>query len=81
MTGVPTFDVNKMIDGMAKMVSNVQTYLNQLEQATGGSVALGRMFHMQFMMEMMSQYIEAVSNVLQAIHSEMMTMARATKGQ
>lgn len=81
MTGVPSFNINQMISGMSNMVSRVQTYLNQLENATGGAVALGRMFHMQFMMEMMSQYIEAVSNVLQAIHSEMMTMARATKGQ
>jgi hypothetical protein len=41
----------------------------------------GQMFHIQFMMEMMSQYIEAVSNTLQAVHNEMITMARATKGQ
>jgi hypothetical protein len=49
----------------------------------GGASAddLGRMFHMQFMMEMMSQYIEGVSNVLQSLHEEMASMARATKGQ
>lgn len=76
-----TFNINGMISGMEKVAKNVQNYLQQLEKASAGAIALGRMFHMQFMMEMMSQYIEAVSNVLQAIHSEMMTMARATKGQ
>jgi hypothetical protein len=60
---------------------NVQGYLASLEQTTGGTVNLGTMFQLQFRMQVMSQYIEAVSNTLSAVHSEMVTMARATKGQ
>ncbi len=78
---VPSFNFNAMLQGLGQYVSRVQEYLTQLQNASGGSVNLGTMFHMQFMMEMMSQYIEAVSNTLQAVHTEMITMARATKGQ
>jgi hypothetical protein len=78
---VPSFNFNAMLQGLGQYVTRVQSYLTKLQNATGGSVSLGTMFHMQFMMEMMSQYIEAVSNTLQAVHTEMITMARATKGQ
>ncbi|MCP5469553.1 MAG: DUF5407 family protein [Chlamydiales bacterium] len=82
MSGGPaSFDFNQMIQGMGKYVQNVQTYLHQLEAASGGTVNLATMFNMQFHMQIMSQYIEAVSNTLSAVHNEMMTMARAVKGQ
>jgi hypothetical protein len=79
--GPASFDFSKMLQGLSKYVESVQTYLSKLEEATGGNVNLGVMFNMQFHMQIMSQYIEAVSNTLSAVHSEMITMARATKGQ
>lgn len=81
MSSGASFDFNKMITGMNNYVSNVQTYLTALENTTGGSVNLGTMFRMQFQMQIMSQYVEAVSNTLSAVNNEMMTMARAVKGQ
>ncbi|MCH9611144.1 MAG: hypothetical protein S4CHLAM81_14820 [Chlamydiales bacterium] len=79
--GPASFNFQQMIQGMGKYVQNVQQYLHQLEQASGGTVDLATMFNMQFHMQIMSQYIEAVSNTLSAVHNEMMTMARAVKGQ
>lgn len=76
-----SFDFNKMLSSLGTYVNNVQTYLNQLESASSGSVDMGTMFRMQFQMQVMSQYMEAVSNVLSAVNNEMITMARATKGQ
>lgn len=76
-----SFNFDKMLQGLSSYVQQVQTYLSQLEAATGGTVDLGMMFNMQFHMQIMSQYIEAVSNTLSAVHQEMITMARATKGQ
>lgn len=82
MAGGPaSFNFNKMLQGLEKYVDSVKTYLSQLEAATGGTVNLATMFNMQFHMQIMSQYIEAVSNTLSAVHNEMVTMARATKGQ
>lgn len=79
--GAASFNFAQMLQGLNKYVSSVQSYLTQLEQATGGTVNLGTMFNMQFHMQVMSQYIEAVSNTLSAVNNEMMAMARATKGQ
>ncbi|MFZ0564614.1 MAG: hypothetical protein WAM28_00225 [Chlamydiales bacterium] len=81
MSEAASFDFNKMIEGLGKYVENVKSYLSQLESATGGTVDLATMFSMQFHMQVMSQYVEAVSNTLSAVHGEMITMARATKGQ
>jgi len=79
--GSASFNFAQMLQGLQRYVQSVQTYLSQLEQATGGTVNLATMFNMQFHMQIMSQYIEAVSNTLSAVHNEMITMARATKGQ
>lgn len=79
--GPAAFNFNKMLQGLENYVSSVKTYLGQLESATGGTVNLATMFNMQFHMQIMSQYIEAVSNTLSAVNNEMVTMARATKGQ
>lgn len=79
--GAAAFNFNKMVEGLEKYVKSVQNYLSQLEQATGGTVNLATMFNMQFHMQIMSQFIEATSNTLSAVHNEMVTMARATKGQ
>ena len=70
-----------MISGMQKYTTSVKASLDKLEQTTGGSVNLATMFKMQFHMQIMSQYVEAVSNTLSAVNNEMMTMARAVKGQ
>jgi Family of unknown function (DUF5407) len=79
--GSASFNFDVMLQGLQKQVQSVQTYLGQLEQSTGGTVNLATMFKMQFHMQIMSQYIEAVSNTLSACHNEMITMARAIKGQ
>ncbi len=79
--GPASFNFQQMLEGLGKYVQNVQQYLHQLEQGSGGTVNLATMFNMQFHMQVMSQYIEAMSNTLSAVHNEMMTMARATKGQ
>jgi flagellar biosynthesis chaperone FliJ len=79
--GGASFDFSAMLHGLTRYVNNVQSYLSKLESATSGTVNLGQMFQMQFQMQVLSQYIEAVSNTLSAVHNEMVTMARATKGQ
>lgn len=79
--GVASFNFNQMLEGLEKYVSSVKSYLSTLESSTGGNVNLGTMFQLQFRMQIMSQYIEAVSNTLSAVHNEMITMARAAKGQ
>jgi len=79
--GPAAFDFKKMLSGLETYVSSVKSYLNKLEASTGGTVNLATMFNMQFHMQVMSQYIEAVSNTLSAVNNEMVTMARATKGQ
>lgn len=79
--GGASFNFNEMLQGLQSYVSSVQQYLAKLEHATGGTVNLSTMFQLQFRMQIMSQYVEAVSNTLTAVHQEMMTMARSTKGQ
>ena len=76
-----SFDFNKMLSSLGSYVQNVQTYLNELEGSSSGNVNMGTMFRMQFQMQIMSQYMEAVSNTLSAVNNEMITMARAVKGQ
>lgn len=75
-----SFSFTKMLAGVCKYVEGVQTYLTQLETSTQGTVDLGTMFNLQFRMQILSQYMEAVSNVLTAVNTEMITMARAVKG-
>ena len=82
MPGQAGFDFNKMISSLNTYTDAVKTYITALEnKSTSGTVDLSTMFALQFQMQIMSQYIEAMSNVLSATHNEMMTMARATKGQ
>jgi hypothetical protein len=72
----------EMQQQLAQYTENVNKMIADLKAAgQGGAVNLGTMFQLQFQMQQMSQYVEAVSNTLQAVHQEMMTMARATKGQ
>jgi hypothetical protein len=71
----------QLIASLATYVSQVNAQVQQLQQGQSGSVDLSTMFQLQFRMQVMSQYIEAVSNTLSAVHQEMMSMARATKGQ
>ena len=70
------FNFNQMLDGVCKYVQGVQQYLT----STQGTVDLGTMFNLQFRMQILSQYMESVSNILTAVNTEMITMARAVKG-
>ncbi len=79
--GVASFNFNEMLQGLERYVTSVKSYLSQLERATGGTVSLGTMFQLQFRMQIMSQFVEACSNTLTAVHQEMLSMAKATKGQ
>lgn len=81
MGDVQSFNFSKMIDGLSAHVNLVQKYLADLNKSTTGDVNLGQMFKLQFHMQVMSQYLEATSNVLTAVHTEMVKMAQATKGQ
>jgi len=49
--------------------------------AAGGTADPAAMFELQIRMQTASQYIEACSNVMSAIHNEMIGLARATKGR
>ena len=49
--------------------------------AAGGTADPAAMLELQIRMQTASQYIEACSNVMSAIHSEMIGLARATKGR
>lgn len=74
------FDFASMLQGVQNQVNVVEGYLNDMKAATAGGVQIGAMFNLQFHMQIMSQFMEACSNSLSAVHNEMMTMARATKG-
>ncbi len=75
-----SFNFNDMMNGLVLYVEGVQQYLLDLEVANQGTVDLGTMFNLQFRMQILSQYVEATSNVLTGVHSGMITMARAAKG-
>ena len=75
------FDFNQMLSDLQGYTSQVQQTLQQIQSESSGNVNLGTIFQMQFRMQIMSQYIESVSNTLSAINNEMLTMARVTKGQ
>jgi len=82
-TSGTSFDFSKIIADLGDYVSNVKKEMEALaaKGKTGGGVDIGTMMNMQMKMQLMSQYVEAMSNTLSALHSSMMTMARATKGQ
>jgi len=71
---------------IAKSDPRVRTQYTQLAQlrkldAAGGTADPAAMLELQIRMQTASQYIEACSNVMSAIHSEMIGLARATKGR
>jgi chromosome segregation ATPase len=77
-----SFDFNQMLADLQRYESQTDQAMQQLQDAgSSGSVNLATMFQLQSRMQVMSQYIESVSNTLSAIHNEMITMARATRGQ
>jgi hypothetical protein len=78
-SAIPSFE--QLQAAMAAQIAQINTLSQQLQQGQSGSVDPAAMFQLQFRMQVMSQYIEACSNVLSAIHQQMMSMARATKGQ
>ena len=67
---------------MAQYRQKIQELVAEIEAAEkDGHVGIGKMMELQMQMTMMSQYVEATSSVLQAMHQQMMSMARAVKGQ
>lgn len=75
------FDFSAMLQGLNSYTKGVQQYLSKLESSKGSSVNLADMFTLQYKMQVLTQYTEAVSNTMSAVHNEMVVMARATKGQ
>jgi hypothetical protein len=75
------FDFQRMIAALNAATKSTSAALEQLGSSDSANVDITTMFQLQFQMQLMSQYIEAVSNTLSAVHNEMITMARATKGQ
>jgi hypothetical protein len=73
-------DVTKMVAELNQAKSELKTLLAEAK-SHDGSVSIETMFKLQLQMQVMSQYVEAVSNALSAIHQAMLAMARATKGQ
>jgi hypothetical protein len=78
-SAIPSFE--QLQAAMAAQIAQINALSQQLQQGQSGSMDPAAMFQLQFRMQLMSQYIEACSNVLSAIHQQMMSMARATKGQ
>ena len=77
-----SFNFNKILSGITSQTNNVTALLSKLSSAgSSGSVSLAVMFKLQFAMQVLAQYIEASANTLTAAHNEMLTMAKATKGQ
>jgi hypothetical protein len=72
-----------ILASVKKQQEAVEQRIQQLQQQShsGGTVDVATMFQLQFQMQQMSQYMETMSNVLSAVHQEMMTVARAAKGQ
>jgi hypothetical protein len=78
-SAIPSFE--QLQAAIAAQIARINTLSQQLQQGQSGSVDPAVMFQLQIQMQVMSQYIEACSNVLSAIHQQIMSMARATKGQ
>jgi hypothetical protein len=77
-----SFDFNQMIRSLEDHTKEVENYISEFQkQSTTGEVDLSKMFALQSQMQIMSQYIEAMSNVLSSVHNEMIAMLRAAKGQ
>jgi hypothetical protein len=75
------FDFQRMIAALNAATKSTSAALEQLGSSDSGNMDIATMFQLQFHMQVMSQYVEAVSNVLSAVHNEMITLARTTKGQ
>jgi len=78
------------IASLQQILATLQSHQEAMEQqlaqlrkldAAGGTVEPSVMFELQIKMQTASQYIEGCSNVMSAIHNEMISIARATKGR
>ena len=74
--GGQAFDFVKITSDQVAKVGNELDGLN----ASNQDVSSAGMFKLQTQMQVMSQYIEATSNTLSAVHSAMVGMAKNVKG-
>ena len=70
-------DMIKRVENRDRIIENL---LNQMKK-DNGTMNLSSMMELQFRMQMMSQYVEAVSNLMTEVHNAMMTLIRGIKGQ
>lgn len=61
--------------------SRVNELQQELENLSGSNISIAQEMKIQFQMQVLTQYIEAVSNTLSEVNQEMLTMANAVKGQ
>jgi hypothetical protein len=71
---------DELIAAIERHSAELKAKIDTLKKS-GGQIDPGAMFELQFAMQTMSQYMEACSNVMSALHQSMMSMARAVKGQ
>ena len=69
-------DMIAMIEGQNDIVKQKLANIN----AMGSSVSIGDMFDMQMVMNKLSQLSEMLTNVFNAAHTAIMSMARNVKG-
>ncbi|HUC61109.1 MAG TPA: DUF5407 family protein [Alphaproteobacteria bacterium] len=75
-------DIAALQRQMTEYQQKIQELVAEIEAAEkDGHVSIDKMMQLQMQMSLMSQYVEAVSSALQAMHQAMMSMARAIKGQ
>ena len=75
-------DIAALQRQMTEYQQKIQELVAEIEAAEkDGHVSIDKMMQLQMQMNSMSQYVEAVSSALQAMHQAMMSMARAIKGQ
>lgn len=75
-------DIAALQRQMTEYQQKIQELVAEIEAAEkDGHVSIDKMMQLQMQMSLMSQYVEAVSSALQAMHQSMMSMARAIKGQ
>jgi hypothetical protein len=83
VANAPSVNFEDLQTGYHQNAEKIQAKIQELkDRATDGrGVDTQAMYELQIVMQTGSQYIEACSSVLSAVHQAMMSMAKATKGQ
>lgn len=84
MGGNVTFNYKDMLAGLNAYMQRVKDQIADLKSKSTdslGQIDPGAMFELQIAMQTGSQYIEACSNVLSAVHQSIMKCAQAIRGQ